>query len=224
MGRRSIRLCALAALVANALAARAFAQEAGDETVTGSHLRLKDPGGASPVVVYDRERIRLSGIVSIGDFLQQIPEQGGALNTNVNNAGDGETTMSLRNLRAERTLVLVDGKRWVNGGTGPGSIVDLNSIPSASIERVEVLKDGASAVYGADAVAGVVNIITRRRMNGVELNAYGGMSPHADARQYDVSAQGGAANDRGGFLLGAGYFDQKAMFAGNRDWAAHALV
>jgi outer membrane receptor protein involved in Fe transport len=175
-------------------------------------------------VVFDREQIRLSGIVSIGDFLQRMPEQGGALNTNVNSGGDGETTISLRSLGAERTLVLVDGKRWVNGGSGPGSFVDLNSIPSASIERVEVLKDGASAVYGANAVAGVVNIITRRRMNGLELGAYGGISPRGDAQQYDVSATGGVANEKGSFLLGGGYFDQKAMFAGSRDWAAYALT
>src|SRR5215813_1515926 len=202
MGPGSARSSALgAALAAIALIGSARAEEAGDEIVTGSHLRLKDPGPASPVVVFDREQIRMSGIVSIGDFLQRMPEQGGALNTNVNNGGDGETTISLRNLGAERTLVLVDGKRWVNGGKGAGSFVDLNSIPSASIERVEVLKDGASAVYGADAVAGVVNIITRRRMNGIELGAYGGMSPHGDAQQIDVSAMGGVAMGKWSFFV-----------------------
>ncbi len=192
--------------------------------VTGSRVRRKDLTTPAPVTVINREQITSSGIASIGDFLQQMPEQGGALNTNVNNGGDGQTAISLRNLGAQRTLVLVDGKRWVNGGSGAGSFVDLNSIPSAAIERVEVLKDGASAVYGSDAIAGVVNIITRRRMNGVEFSAYGGTSPHGDAQQYDLSVTGGAASDKGSFMFSAGYFDQKAMFAGNRDWSTSALT
>jgi outer membrane receptor protein involved in Fe transport len=192
--------------------------------VTGSRVRRKDLTTPAPVTVINREQIVSSGIASIGDFLQQMPEQGGALNTNVNNGGDGETAISLRNLGAARTLVLVDGKRWVNGGSGAGSFVDLNSIPTSGIERVEVLKDGASAVYGSDAIAGVVNIITRHRMNGVEFSAYGGVSPHGDAQQYDLSVTGGAASDKGSFLFSAGYFDQKEMFAGNRSWAASALT
>jgi iron complex outermembrane recepter protein len=193
-------------------------------TVTGSRVRRKDLTTPAPVTVINREQITSSGIASLGDFLQQMPEQGGALNTNVNNGGDGETAISLRNLGAQRTLVLVDGKRWVNGGSGAGSFVDLNSIPSAAVERVEVLKDGASAVYGSDAIGGVVNIITRRRVNGVEFSGYAGESPQGDARQYDLSVTGGAASDRGSFMFTAGYFDQKPMFAGNRDWAARALT
>src|SRR5438067_3182622 len=192
--------------------------------VTGSRVRRKDLTTPAPVTVINKEQITSSGIASIGDFLQQMPEQGGALNTNVNNGGDGETAISLRNLGASRTLVLVDGKRWVNGGSGAGSFVDLNSIPTAAIERVEVLKDGASAVYGSDAIGGVVNIITRRRVNGVELSAYGATSQHGDAQQYDLSVTGGAASDKGSFMFTAGYFDQKPMFAAKRDWAATALL
>jgi outer membrane receptor protein involved in Fe transport len=192
--------------------------------VTGSRVRRKDLTTPAPVTVINREQITSSGIASIGDFLQQMPEQGGALNTNVNNGGDGETAISLRNLGAARTLVLVDGKRWVAGGSGAGSFVDLNSIPTAAIERVEVLKDGASAVYGSDAIAGVVNIITRRRVNGAELSAYGGLSPHGDAQQYDVSVTGGAAGDKGSFMFNGEYYNQQPMFAGNRSWAATPLA
>ena len=195
-----------------------------DIVVTGSRVRRKDLTTPAPVTVISREQIVSSGIASIGDFLQQIPEQGGALNTNVNNGGDGETAISLRNLGAQRTLVLVDGKRWVAGGSGAGTFVDLNSIPTSAIERVEVLKDGASAIYGSDAIGGVVNIITRRRVNGVELGAYGGESPHGDAQQYDLSITGGATGDKGSFMFNAEYFNQQAMFAGNRDYAAHALL
>src|SRR5215470_1166613 len=122
-----------------ALASSAMAQDARQGSAAGSR-----PPAVYPVTVFDREQIQSSGYVSIGDFLQRMPEEGGALNSNVNVGGDGQTQVSLRNLGAQRTLVLVDGKRWVNGGSGLGSAVDLNSIPSASIERVEVLKDGAS--------------------------------------------------------------------------------
>src|SRR5215470_185539 len=176
----------LAAFASIALAGSGMAQDAREGTAAGAR-----PPAAYPVTVFNREQIQSSGYVSIGDFLQRMPEEGGALNTNVNNGGDGQTQVSLRNLGAQRTLVLVDGKRWVNGGSGVGSAVDLNSIPSASIERVEVLKDGASAVYGSDAIAGVVNIITRHRVEGVELAAYGGISPQGDGRQYDLSVTAG---------------------------------
>jgi outer membrane receptor protein involved in Fe transport len=213
---------------AEATGAPATRNKAEEEiVVTGSRVRRKDLTTPAPVTVINREQIQASGISNIGDFLQQMPEQGGAINTNVNNGGDGETAISLRNLGAQRTLVLVDGKRWVYGGsTGSGlsNAVDLNSIPTNVIERVEVLKDGASAVYGSDAIGGVVNIITRRRVNGVEASAYYGMSQHSDAQQTDLSVIGGAAGDRGSFMFSAGYFDQKSMLAGNRDWASSALL
>ena len=207
---------------ASATAVKKSAEE--EIIVTGSRVRRKDLTTPAPVTIISREQISASGIASIGDFLQQMPEQTGGLNTNVNNGGDGQTQISLRNIGAQRTLVLVDGKRWVNGGSGAGSAVDLNSIPASAIERVEVLKDGASAVYGSDAIGGVVNIITRRRVNGVEASAYTGASPHGDAQQYDVSVTGGTVGDRGSFLFTAGYFDQKSMFASARDWATKALI
>ncbi|HUJ26334.1 MAG TPA: TonB-dependent receptor [Myxococcales bacterium] len=218
---------------AAAAAPAAAAPEAGAEprkkaeeeiVVTGSRVRRKDLTTPAPVTVISKEQITSSGIAAIGDFLQQMPETAGGANTNVNNGGDGQTTVSLRNLGAQRTLVLVDGKRWVQSSVNPGeNTVDLNSIPTAAIERVEVLKDGASAVYGSDAIGGVVNIITRRRVNGVELSAYGGTSPHGDAQQYDLSVTGGAAGEKGSFMFSAGYFDQKSMLAASRPWAATAL-
>jgi outer membrane receptor protein involved in Fe transport len=190
--------------------------------VTGSRVRRKDLTTPAPVTVLSREQIQSSATTNIGDFLQQLPEQAGALNTNVNNGGDGETQISLRNLGSNRTLVLVDGKRMVNGGVGAGTAVDLNSIPTSAVERVEVLKDGGSAVYGSDAIGGVVNIITRKRMDGVELSAYTGSSGHNDAIVHDLSLLAGANGDRGSFMVGLGYFDQQSMFASARDWATAA--
>jgi len=203
---------------------RKTAQE--EIVVTGSRVRRKDLTTPAPVTVISREQIMSSSQPTIGAFLQQLPEQGGALNTNVNNGGDGSTQINLRDLGSQRTLVLVDGKRMVASGVGSGSapVVDLNSIPTSAVERVEILKDGGSAVYGSDAIAGVVNIITRKRMDGVEMNAYTGVSqPWGDARVYDVNLLAGAQGEKGSFMIGAGYYDQHSFFAGNRGWAANAL-
>src|SRR5436305_1556146 len=121
---------------------RKSAQE--EIVVTGSRVRRKDLTTPAPVTVISREQIATSSQPTIGSFLQQLPEQGGALNTNVNNGGDGSTQINLRDLGSQRTLVLVDGKRMVASGVGSGSapVVDLNSIPTAAVERVEILKDG----------------------------------------------------------------------------------
>jgi iron complex outermembrane receptor protein len=200
-------------------------RRAGEEeiVVTGSRVRRKDLTTPAPVTVISREQLSASGVSTIGEFLQQQPEQGSALNTQVNNGGDGQTQVNLRDLGSQRTLVLVDGKRMVNGGVNSFAGVDLNSIPTAAVERVEILKDGASAVYGSDAVAGVVNIITRKRMDGVEINGYTGVSQRGDANVYDYNLLAGAQGQRGSFMLGAGYYRQDSFFAGNRDWAANAL-
>jgi outer membrane receptor protein involved in Fe transport len=191
--------------------------------VTGSRVRRKDLTTPAPVTVLTRQQIQSSAVASVGDFLQMMPEQGNATNTAVNNGGNGTTQISLRSLGASRTLVLVDGKRYVYSGGGADNTVDLNSIPTAAIERIEVLKDGASAIYGSDAIAGVVNIITRRRLNTTEASAYGGTSQHGDGQVYDFSVTSGTTGEKGAFLFGAGYYDQHSFLAGNRDWARYAL-
>jgi outer membrane receptor protein involved in Fe transport len=191
--------------------------------VTGSRVRRKDLSTPAPVTVISRAQIQNSAVASVGDFLQMLPEQGNATNTQVNNGGNGTTAISLRSIGPQRTLVLVDGKRFVYSGGGADNTVDLNSIPNAAVERVEVLKDGASAVYGSDAIAGVVNIITRRKMNGTEANAYVGSSQRGDGQVYDLSVTTGASGEKGGFVFGAGYFDQHSFLAGNRDWAKFAI-
>jgi outer membrane receptor protein involved in Fe transport len=192
-------------------------------TVTGSRIRRKDLTTPAPVTVLSRQQLQNSSVANVGDFLQMMPEQGNATNTAVNNGGNGTTQISLRSLGAQRTLVLVDGKRFVYGGGGADSTVDLNSIPTAAIERIEVLKDGASAVYGSDAIAGVVNIITRHKLNGTEVSAYGGASQHGDGQVYDFNVTSGVSGDKGSFLFGAGYYDQRSFMANSRDWARYAL-
>ena len=187
--------------------------------VTGSRVGREDLTTPAPLTVLTREQIQASGKVSIGDYLQQLPEQGNAINTSVNNGGDGSTRVGLRSLGDRRTLVLLNGRRFVPGGVGADSSVDLNSIPTAAIERIEVLKDGASAVYGSDAVAGVVNIITRRRFNGTEVAGYTGTSTRGDGTIYDVNGTTGVAGERGSILFSAGYFNQHSIFAGERGFS-----
>ncbi len=190
--------------------------------VTGTRIRRKDLSTPAPVTVLSSEQLTSSGKVSIGDFLQTLPEQGNAINTQVNNGGDGTTTVSLRSLGAQRTLVLLNGRRMVAGGTIAGSTVDLNSIPTAAVERVEVLKDGASAVYGSDAIAGVVNIITKKKTNGTEASGYAGTTGHGDGNIYDLALTTGTSSDKGNILFSAGFTQTNTIWAGNRAWAKYA--
>jgi outer membrane receptor protein involved in Fe transport len=184
--------------------------------VTGSRIRRKDLNTPAPVTLLSKETMTQSGKVGIGDFLQSLPEQGNAINTGVNNGGDGSTRVSLRSLGSSRTLVLVNGRRLVAGGTGADASADLNGIPAAAIERIEVLKDGASALYGSDAIGGVVNIITKRNWNGTEVTAYKGISGQGDAGITDVSVTAGTAGERGSIVFSAGYFKEDPSWAGDR--------
>lgn len=189
--------------------------------VTGTRIRRKDLTTPAPVSIISREQIQASGKVSIGDFLQALPEQGNAINTQFNNGGNGATRVSLRGMGTGRTLVLLNGRRFVPGGSdvGPDDSVDLNSIPTEAIERVEILKDGASAIYGADAVAGVVNLITRKGFSGSSVSAYGGISQENDGGYTEINATSGTSGDRGSLLFSAGYATQNETWAGDRSWS-----
>ena len=144
--------------------------------VTGSRIARPMDEATGPITVIDAVDLARLPADSIGEILQRLPLQNGAtMNTNVNVAGDGSirgdgsTRINLRGLGPERTLVLLNGRRFVFGGLGGDASVDLNTIPSSMIERIEISPSGASAIYGADAVAGVVNIITRRDYSGLDV-------------------------------------------------------
>src|SRR5215211_1666990 len=172
--------------VQNAQASTSNEQTAqGDIVITGSRIRRNPLNQDAPVVFVDQEDIAKTGLNSINDVLQRLPSAGGGLNGKFNNSGNfgnppdgggvgaGAAEIDLRFLGSKRTLVLVDGLRFVNAASAsgvPGS-VDLNAIPESMIERVEVLQDGASAIYGSDAIAGVVNIITKKRQAGFMASA-----------------------------------------------------
>ena len=185
--------------------------------VTGSRIRRTDIEGANPVTVMSRIDIERFGVTSIGDVLQAIPSAGSAINTNNNNGGNGTTTINIRGIGSNRTLVLVNGKRWA---PGLGGSVDLNNIPAAIIERIEVLKDGASAVYGSDAVAGVVNIITRQDFEGVHASGYMGQYDEGDGNKEQWDIGFGTSNDKGNVYFNISYVEEEPTFAGDREISA----
>ena len=213
-------------LIALAAAPIAFAQDQDEAeeletiTVVGSRIKRTDIETSQPVFVMEREDLQKTGLTSVGDILQELTTNGAALNTSFNNGGNGTTNVALRNLGANRTLVLVNGRRWV---TSLGGAVDLNTIPTSIIERVEVLKDGASAIYGSDAIAGVINITTRDTYDGAEPSAYLGENEEGDGRveQYDFTV--GSSTDRASVLMNASYTKQEPIFAGDREIAAVPL-
>ncbi len=204
--RRSTRWLAASALSTGLLmvAGGAAAQEAGsvDEVVvTGSRIKRTDIEGVGPATVIGAPDIAKSGVVNVETLLQRLPAASGYAG-NQGNAywaarGWGTATVNLRGLGINRTLVLMNGRRLVNGGTGANSAPDLNTIPTSIIGRIEVLKDGASAVYGTDAIAGVVNIITRTDIEGLELGARYGVTAEGDGDDFTAHLAYGVRNERG---------------------------
>jgi len=195
--------------------------------VTGSRVRRKDLDTPAPVTIINSQTIQESGRTTIGDYLLTLPQNYGALSAQSNNGGDGTTQVNLRGLGSNRTLVLVNGRRlpasYTAGGVAGGVsavIVDLNSIPTFAVDHIEILQDGASAVYGSDAIAGVVNIITKKDFKGAEANAYLGTSQNGDGTTVDVNGAVGVSSDQGSAMFGLGYFNQNPVLAGQRSWAS----
>ncbi len=177
--------------------------------VTGSRIKRSDMETASPVTVIDASAIAASGVTSIDGILQSMTSVGGAMtNPGINNGSGGNASVNLRGLGSNRTLVLVNGRRMIASGTGAASTVDLNTIPVSMIQRVEVLKDGASAVYGTDAVSGVVNVILKKDYEGAELNVQIAQSGEDDADETNLDFTIGASNDKGNIVFGAQYTDR----------------
>ena len=170
--RSALGLAAVASAMSTGLA---FGQEETSEAleeviVTGSLIKRVDGfESASPVVVSTAAEISASGISKVEDFLNSLPQLSAGQNSYVSNGASGTATLDLRGMGSSRTLVLINGRR-MGGGGAYGESADTNQIPTAMLERVEVLTGGASTVYGADAVAGVVNFVMRKDFNGVELN------------------------------------------------------
>ncbi|MEJ6520466.1 TonB-dependent receptor [Shewanella bicestrii] len=187
--------------------------------VTGSRIQRQDMETASPVTVIDAAAIKAEGFTSVDQMLQvQTSMAGAAIGSTTNNGADGVAQVDLRGMGSQRTLVLLNGRRMVNSGSGADSAVDLNSIPVAMIARVEILKDGASAVYGSDAIAGVVNIITKKDFDGFQLDFNGSGTDKGDGQNGDVSALYGFNTDGGNYTFGAAYSDRRGVIQSDRSW------
>lgn len=208
----------------------AFAQEVEEVVVTGSRIgRASDFESPSPITTVDREYIEDSGYVNLQQLLEKIPAAGnGTFSTRGNNqdsTANGASAVSLRGLGADATLVLVNGRRVAISSFAESittNFVDINSIPVAAIERVEVLKDGASAVYGSDAVAGVVNIVLRKNFEGFEFTAGYGDTSESDNDETMLTAIWGTGSADGNVTMIFDYFKNGTLFNADRPKLATA--
>jgi iron complex outermembrane receptor protein len=194
----------------------------GEIVVTGSRIRRDPLSNDSPVIVVDQAALAQTGLTAVADVLQRLPSAAGGLNTKVNNSGNignpqdgggvgaGSAEIDLRYLLAKRTLVLVDGLRYVNGASASGipGTVDLNTIPNSSIERIEVLQSGQSPLYGSDAIAGVVNIITKSSQEGLLASGQFGTFRAGDGHTYDFNASYGVKGPTTRIVFGGSYVKQ----------------
>ncbi|HVI56298.1 MAG TPA: TonB-dependent receptor [Luteibacter sp.] len=186
-------------------------------TVTGSRIRRVDAETANPVITLDRAAIEATGKPTLGDLVQELPSiAGNATNPNTNNGGGtGASTVSLRGLGEKRTLILVNGVRLAYN--------DINAIPAGMIERIEVLSDGASAVYGSDAIGGVVNFILRDRYDGVQVSSDFGTSKRSDGDRRNFALTAGHTGSNYSVIAGLSYSDIDAVSAAARNYSKDAL-
>ncbi|MEM9838495.1 MAG: TonB-dependent receptor [Pseudomonadota bacterium] len=189
--------------------------------ITGSRIERSDLESTSPVSILDREALDISGVNAIQNILNELPQTGvpGLTDTNSNfsTIGGGVNNVNLRNLGSNRTLVLVNGRRHI-GGIAGSPVVDLNMVPAPLVERIDVVTGGASAVYGSEALAGVINQIYRDDFEGIEINGRYGAANAGGANETDISitAGGNFAGDRGNAVVYLGYSDRGALDAADR--------
>jgi outer membrane receptor protein involved in Fe transport len=190
--------------------------------VTGSRIRKAEFVSNAPVASVDSEQFTLTKTVNTESLLNTLPQVVPGLDRTSNNPGNGTATVNLRGLGSNRTLVLVNGTRAVP--TTSNGVVDINSIPTALIKSVEVLTGGASAVYGSDAVSGVVNFILKKDFEGIQTNVGYEQTAESDAGIFnaDFTIGGNFADDRGNVVFNVSYTDRDDAFQGDRDFAAVA--
>lgn len=193
--------------------------------VTGSRIRRDEYTSTSPITIITSERTQLAGLLTTEEILQRTPVASGqqindSFSGFVTAGGAGANSISLRGLGAQRTLVLVNGKRWTPSGIqGRTNNVDLTAIPSSIIGRIEILKDGASSIYGADAVAGVINVITRESLDGLQVNAQTLLPQEGGGERYVFDVSWGKVADRGSISFSAQYAKQETLQAADRRWS-----
>ncbi|HEX8785610.1 MAG TPA: TonB-dependent receptor [Telluria sp.] len=186
--------------------------------VTGSRIRQVDLETAQPIQVMTQEQIQKTGLVTVGDIINNLTSSGTPAfskgSSLTSNREEGGQYIDMRNLGSNRLLVLVNGKRWTQTTAG---YTDTSTIPSSLIERIDILKDGASSIYGSDAIAGVVNIILKKSMQGGQISVYEGANQHhGDGKSKDFSLTYGAGDDKANLLFGLTHTSQGAVLASSR--------
>jgi len=195
--------------------------------ITGSNIPTVELEGPSPIVRISREEINRSGAETVGELLRRLPQNNsGSYDEKFQNSfAPGTSGVSLRGLGMSYTLVLVDGRRLGNYSMAQNitdSFSDLNGVPMALVERVEVLLDGASAIYGSDAVAGVINIITRDNFEGLEINAGYSNTTNSDMGTQRYSITGGTVGENGNAWVSVDYMQRNSLQHDDRDYSASA--
>ncbi len=219
----TVSAVAMAAFVSGVASAQEGEGAAVQETITVTGSRIPvDPNVVSsvPIQSLDDSDLRISGEISIADVINDVPALVSSLTGE--NSLTGANALNLRGLGTERTLTLVNGRRVIGGFEG-SQAVDISNIPSALIERVEVLTGGASAIYGSDAVTGVVNFILKDDFEGLDFDLSTGVSGEGDAQYLQLRGLAGANfdNDRGNVTLALDVIDDSDLRYGDRDWAAN---
>ncbi|MCH2476537.1 MAG: TonB-dependent receptor plug domain-containing protein, partial [Gammaproteobacteria bacterium] len=197
------------------------AAELGAIEITGSRLKQTDIETARPVTVITREEIELSGFETVAQVLQNTPYNSFGSFRETSGYANGQAVVnevSLRGLGSQRTLLLLDGRRVIGTGGSGGAANDLNQIPLAIIERIDILRDGASAIYGSDAIGGVVNIITRKDFDGMNLSVTAG-KPDTPGGEYTAATiTGGASNSKGNVFFTIQHYGQRPMYWNQTEW------
>ena len=189
--------------------------------VTGSRIKRSDFSSSSPITVVTGQSIVESGFTNLGEALRNQAVAGtGGFNQSSILSGAGASSIDLRNLGPGRVLILINGKRVASFADAlVNQAADLSFVPTAMVERVEILRDGASAIYGSDAISGVINVILKERFEGVEVGAMSGISSEGDGEQYNFNVAMGTTSDRGSVVLGMEYRYNNNIPQTERDWA-----
>jgi len=192
--------------------------------VTGSRIRQVDLETAQPVQVMTQEQIQKTGLVTVGDILNTMSVAGTPAfskgSTLTSNREQGGQFINLRNLGSQRLLVLVNGKRWTTTVAG---YTDTSTIPSSMVERIEILKDGASSIYGSDAIAGVVNFILKTSMEGGQASVYVGQNEDGDGKNRDYSLSFGTGNEKASLMFGLTHTESGVVWAKDRPETAFSF-
>jgi outer membrane receptor protein involved in Fe transport len=186
---------------------------AGDIVVTGSRISRRDYSSESPIVTVSQDAVTVSGQQTLGEALNQLPQlTPGNSATSSSRGNAGQTNPDLRGLGSRRTLVLLDGRRLQPSDSF--NAIDLNSVPTALIENVEIITGGASAIYGSDALAGVINLRTRRNFSGLDLDLQSGLTSRLDGANYSLTATAGVnfGGGRGNVVVSGSYLQRDAIW------------